>query len=156
MKYYFKENVKAFLPDGDLYNEKEEVVYHFENTTLFFPDVYLSKDGKKIGHVKKKFNWFIRTYEIYLNDQLVDILNQDKVLKQELTLQKLGWKVKGDLMGFTYTIEEDDKLIGKVDQEIDNLKNRSYVEIIDESKQDLLMLVVLAIYQLNHNNNVSR
>ena len=149
MKYYFKENFRLLYADGTLYDENELPVYTYENQTLFLPQIDLYKYGEKIGHVKKNFTFFLRNYDIVLDDEVVDSLQQQFTLfRQELTLQRLGWTIRGDWLALSYKIyDETDRLICEVDQELFHLTRHYCVNILDESREELIMLVLLAINQ---------
>ena len=149
MKYYFKENFRLLYADGTLYDENQLPVYTYENQTVFLPQIDLYKYGERIGHVKKNFTLILRNYDIVLNNEVVDSLQQQFALfRSELTLQRLGWTVKGDWLALNYQIyDERDTLICEVSQELFRLTRRYYVDVLDESREDLIILLVLAINQ---------
>ena len=83
MKYYFKENFRLLYADGTLYDENQLPVYTYENQTVFLPQIDLYKYGERIGHVKKNFTLILRNYDIVLNNEVVDSLQQQFTLAQE-------------------------------------------------------------------------
>lgn len=157
MKYYFKENFRFLYADGQLYDKHDEEVYKFENVTLLLPQVNLYKYGKKVGHIKQNFTFFLRSYDIYLDDVFIDSLEQEfTFFKPELSLNKLGWSIKGDFFGWDYQIyNERNQLIAEVDEEIFHLTKHYYIDIRDESNEELLILLVLAINQFDKDRDSS-
>ena len=151
MKYYFKENFRLLYADGTLYDEQENPVYQYQNTTLLFPEIELYRDGELVGHVKKNFTLFLREYDIYLGDELADTLGQDfTFFHPELTLERLGWTIKGDFFALDYEIRNaEGTLLCEVNQELFRLTRRYYVNIYDEENEELLVLLVLAINQFD-------
>ena len=157
MKYYFKENFRLMYADGQLYGPHDEVVYKYENMTLFLPQVNLYKYGKKVGHIKKNFTLFLRSYDIFIDDVFVDSLDQELTFfHPELSLRKLGWTVKGDFFAWDYEIiNERGRVIADVNQEIFHLTKHYCIDIHDESNEELIVLVILAINQFDKDRDSS-
>ena len=157
MKYYFKENFHLFLPDGAVYDEYDREVYRYENETFMFPEISLYKYGRKVGHVKKNFSLFLREYDLFVGDQLADTINQQfSLFKAELELAKSGWYIKGDFWALNYQIfNQNDDLVAEVNQEILTLTKRYFVNIIDESSETFIMLIVLAINQFDRDSSAA-
>ncbi|MBQ3384516.1 MAG: hypothetical protein IJG59_04795 [Erysipelotrichaceae bacterium] len=149
MKYYFKENFRLLYADGALYDSHNNPVYTYRNQTLFFPQIDLFRYGEKVGHVKKNFTFFLRQYDIFVKGRMIDTLNQQFTLfRQELQLERLGWTIKGDFLALSYQIyDRNGNMICEVDQELFHLTRQYYVNILDESQELLIILVVLAINQ---------
>ena len=149
MKYYFKENFRLLYADGTIYDENELPVYTYEDQNLFLTQTDLYRYGEKIGYVKKNFTLLLRNYDIVLDDQLVDSLQQQfTFFRSELTLERLGWTVRGDWLALDYQIhDEDNRLICEVSEELFHLTRHYCIDILDESREELIMLVVLAINQ---------
>ena len=150
MRYYLRENIRLFLPDGVLYNEDNEVVYRYENVTFFLPQINIYKNNTKVGHIKRVFTWFLRSYDVYYNDSLIDTISQNfTFLRSKLTLGR-DWKIKGNIFSWAYEIyDEDDKLIARVNQELFRLHRRFFVDIIDEDREEIIILLVIAINQFD-------
>jgi|GEM_PF-2016887 uncharacterized protein YxjI len=151
MKYYLKENFHLLYADGNIYDEYDRPVYSYENTTLMFPQIDLYKNGERVGHVKKNFSWFLRNYDLYLDDVNVDTIQQEFTwFKSELTLERLGWTIKGDFFSWDYQIyNEYGDMIANMDQELFRLTQRFTIDIYDEDNEELIILVVLAINQFD-------
>lgn len=149
MKYYFKENFRFLYADGALYDSNNNPVYTYRNQTLFFPQIDLYRYGEKVGHVKKNFTFFLNRYDIVLRNVLVDSLQQQfKLFRQELRLERLGWTIRGNFLALNYEIyDANDNIICKVDQELFHLTRQYYVNVMDESQELLIILLVLAINQ---------
>ena len=149
MKYYFKENFRLLYADGALYDSHNNPVYTYRNQTIFFPQIDLFRYGEKVGHVKKNFTFFLRQYDIFVKGRMIDTLNQQFTLfRQELQLERLGWTIKGDFLALSYQIyDRNGNMICEVDQELFHLTRQYYVNILDESQEMLIILVVLAINQ---------
>ena len=157
MKYYFKENFRLLYADGALYDSHNNPVYTYRNQTLFFPQIDLFRYGEKVGHVKKNFTFFLRQYDIFVKERTVDTLNQQFTLfRQELQLERLGWTIKGDFLALSYQIyDRNCNMICEVDQELFHLTRQYYVNILDESQELLIILVVLAINQYDKDLSAS-
>ncbi|MBR2745222.1 MAG: hypothetical protein IKD99_00705 [Erysipelotrichaceae bacterium] len=157
MKYYFKENFRLLYADGALYDSHNNPVYTYRNQTLFFPQIDLFRYGEKVGHVKKNFTFFLRQYDIFVKERTVDTLNQQFTLfRQELQLERLGWTIKGDFLALSYQIyDRNGNMICEVDQELFHLTRQYYVNILDESQELLIILVVLAINQYDKDLSAS-
>ncbi len=149
MKYYFKENFRFFYADGALYDQHDDIVYEYQNTTLLLPRIELRRYGQLVGHVDREFTLMFGRYNIFIGDQHFDTLQQHfAFFKQDLSLERSGWRVEGDWMALNYKIyDEHDNLMCTVDQELFRLTRRYYVEIYDESRELQLILLVLAINQ---------
>lgn len=158
MKYYFKENFRLLYADGALYNVNDDPVYTYENTTLFFPQINLYRYGEKVGHVKKNFTFFLRQYDIFVGETKVDSLNQEfTFFRQALSLDNLGWRVEGDWMALNYQIyDRYNRMICEVNQEIFHLTRHYTVNILDESQETMILLLVLAINQYDKDLSAAR
>ncbi|MBQ1341103.1 MAG: hypothetical protein IIY33_01340 [Erysipelotrichaceae bacterium] len=157
MKYYFKENFRLLYADGALYDSHNNPVYTYRNQTIFFPQIDLFRYGEKVGHVKKNFTFFLRQYDIFVKGRMIDTLNQQFTLfRQELQLERLGWTIKGDFLALSYQIyDRNGNMICEVDQELFHLTRQYYVNILDESQEMLIILVVLAINQYDKDLSAS-
>ena len=157
MKYYFKENFRLLYADGALYDSHNNPLYTYRNQTLFFPQIDLFRYGEKVGHVKKNFTFFLRQYDIFVKGRMIDTLNQQFTLfRQELQLERLGWTIKGDFLALSYQIyDRNGNMICEVDQELFHLTRQYYVNILDESQEMLIILVVLAINQYDKDLSAS-
>ncbi|MBR4471006.1 MAG: hypothetical protein IKS54_06865 [Erysipelotrichaceae bacterium] len=151
MKYYLKENFRLLYADGQLYNEEGDIVYTYENANIILPRIDLFKYGVNIGHIKKKFTWFLSRYDIiYGAEHMGSLQQQLKFIGSEMYIEDLGWTIKGDFLSMNYDIiNEDNELIATVDQEIFRLTQRFYVDIYDEDNEELIVLLVLAINQFD-------
>lgn len=158
MKYYFKENFRFLYADGALYDSNNNAVYTYENTTLFLPQINLYRYGEKVGHVKKNFTFLLRNYDIAVNERVVDSLQQQfTFFQQDLRLDNLGWKVKGDFLALNYEIyDANDNMIGEVSQELFHLTRHYCVNVIDESQEIMILLLVLAINQYDKDLSAAR
>ena len=157
MKYYFKENFRLLYADGALYDSHNNPVYTYRNQTIFFPQIDLFRYGEKVGHVKKNFTFFLRQYDIFVKGRMIDTLNQQFTLfRQELQLERLGWTIKGDFLALSNQIyDRNGNMICEVDQELFHLTRQYYVNILDESQEMLIILVVLAINQYDKDLSAS-
>ena len=149
MKYYLKENFRFLYHDGQLYDETGREVYRFENVTLFLPQIDLYKEGYKIGHIKKNFTFFLKEYDVYYQDRLFCTINQRfTFFNSRMDIGQLGWRIEGDFFSWHYKIyDENDVLIATADQELFRLTQRFYIDILDENREDLIVLLILAINQ---------
>jgi uncharacterized protein YxjI len=84
-----------------------------------------------------------------LQDRLVCTIDQEfTFFKPKLSLAQLGWRVEGDWLALDYRIYGPyDNLICEISQELFHLTRHYCVNIIDESEEALVLLVVLAINQ---------
>ena len=151
MKYYFKENFRFLYADGALYDSNNNPVYTYRNQTILFPQIDLYRYGEKVGHVKKNFTFFLNRYDIVLGNRLVDSLQQKFTLfVKELVLERLGWTIRGNFLALNYEIyDANNNIICKVDQELFHLTRHYYVNVMDESQELLIILLVLAINQFD-------
>ena len=115
------------------------------------PQIDLYKYGERVGHVKKNFSWFLRNYDLYLDDVNVDTLQQEFTwFKSELTLERHGWTIKGDFFSWDYQIyDENGDMIADMDQELFRLTKHFTINIFDEDNEELIILLVLAINQFD-------
>ena len=99
----------------------------------------------------------MRQYDIFVKERTVDTLNQQFTLfRQELQLERLGWTIKGDFLALSYQIyDRNGNMICEVDQELFHLTRQYYVNILDESQELLIILVVLAINQYDKDLSAS-
>ena len=157
IKYCFKENFHLFYADGQLYDSNDVPVYTYENKTLILPEIELRHYGEYVGKVCKNFTLFLRQYDIYLGDEFVDSLNQQfTFFHHELSLDKLGWTIKGDIFALDYEIyDENDDLVAEINQELFRLTKRYYINIYDEDHEQLIILLMLAINQYDKDSDSS-
>jgi len=150
-RYYFKENLHFLYADGQLFDENEQAVYSYENQTLFLPRIDLYRYGNYMGHVQKEFTFFLRRYNLIYEGEEIASLNQEfSLFKPELTVDGLGWTVKGDFYSLHYSIyDENDELIAVVDQELFHLTHHYYIDIYDEKNEELIVLLIIAINQFD-------
>ena len=156
-RFYFKENLHFLYANGQLFDENEEIVYSYENQTLFLPQIDLYKYNEKIGHVQKQFQFFLRRYDLVYKDEEVGSLNQEfSFFKPELYVEGLGFTVRGDFFSLHYEIcDEDGVLLARVDQELFHLTPHYYVDIYDEENEELLVLLVIAINQFDKDRSAA-
>ncbi len=157
MKYYLKEKFRFLYADGQLYDEYGNVAYEYENTKLMLPQIDLYRHGDLIGSVRKRFQWFLSRYDIYHRGAYVDSIQQRfSWLGSELDLEGLNWTVEGDIFGWNYEIfDEYGDIVARVDQEIFRLTQRFYIDIYDEDKEELVILLIMTINQFDKDRQAS-
>ena len=151
MEYYFKENLHLFYASGQLYDSNDREVYRYENETWLLPETVLYRNGRRVGHVKKNFTFFMNNYDIYVGDRLEDTLQQHfRFFSSELELEKRGWVIKGDFFNLDYEIRDrNDKIICRVTQEVFRMTRRYFIDIRRLEDEEFIILLVLAINQFD-------
>ncbi len=151
MRCYFKEDFHFLYGEGKIYNdETEELLYTFEQKTLMLPSLYLyDRSGKTVGHIETELTFMLSRYDIFLGDRFIDSLQEQfTFFRHELDFDSLGWRIDGDFLAMNYTlIDERDRVLCKVHQEFFHLTKQFTIDIYDEDNADVLLLIVLAVYQ---------
>lgn len=147
MKYYFKENFRFFLADGALYDSDNVPVYTYQNRTVLLPEVELYRGNERVGMIATDLTFMLRRYQLYMFGQHIGTLQQRfRWFTHKLELPELGWTIEGDFLAMTYRIlDERGDVLATVDQEMFRMTRRYYVNIIDESHELELVLLVTAI-----------
>lgn len=148
MKYYFKEKFTFLFDRGELYDEAGNTAYTFQSTTVMFPEIHLYGRYGEIGMVQTRFAWFLSKYDLYLNGNYVDRLQQELTLfRPRLYLEEKGWTVQGDFMHWDYDIiDAEGNLIAQMDEELWHLTKHFVLNIYDEENEELILLVMLGIF----------
>ncbi|MCR5222580.1 MAG: hypothetical protein K6D90_06940 [Lachnospiraceae bacterium] len=155
MKYYFKQEITLLFEKGVLYNENEEEVYTFEGKTFLLPELYLYKNSEFIGRIVTKPAFFIQKYEIYLRDELIDTVTEvPTFFNTKLEMENIGLRVKGNFLQFDYDIlGGNDRVLAHVQEELLHLTRHYSIEIFDEEQEELLILIILAIFRFANDSD---
>ena len=154
-KYYFKENFHFLYADGQLYDERENIVYDYQNETLMFPKISLYRHGQYLGHVQKNVSFMLSSFDIYVDGILVDTLQQNFALfRNSLYLKQRNWRVEGSFASLHFQIFNDhDELVAEIDKELFRMTQRYFIEIYDEPREIFIILMILAVNQLVKDND---
>ncbi len=159
MKYYFKEEMRLIYNEGEIFEEESgNLAYTFKNQKMMFPETHLySYEGEDLGFIQMKMSWVNGKFELYHRGEYIDTIESKfHLLKHELLFRDMGWQITGNFLGMEFQIlDEEGNVLADVDEEMWHLTKQYSITVHDERNAELLLLIVLAIYEYDRANEAA-
>ena len=158
MKLYIKQRVFAVGDKYNIYNEKEQLIYHVKSQLISFGAklFLMDEQGREQYFIKQRITPFLKEYEIYQGNQLCASVEQKlSFLKSKLTIKSIygDFEVNGDLWGLDYEIRKDGTYFGAVHKAFLPWGDSYELDIPEETDPAFFVAIVIAIDNCLHNEN---
>lgn len=148
MKLIFKQRLFSWLDSYDIYDEYGNVVYSVEGKLSWGHNLHiLNQYHDHIGTVKEVVLTFLPRFELYQYDQCIGTITKEfTFFKPSFHIDFNGWQVKGDFMGWDYSIiDHQGRNIATISKQIFRLTDTYVIDVNHEDDMFYALMVVLAI-----------
>lgn len=158
MKLYIRQRVFAIGDKYNIYNEREQLVYHVKSQLLSFgAKLFLMDEEEREQYfIKERITLFLKRYEIYKGGILCASVEQKlSFLKSQLTIKSTygDFEIKGNLWGLDYEIRKEGAYFGAVHKAFLSWGDSYELDIPEETDPAFFAAVVIAIDHCLHNEN---
>lgn len=136
--------VKEFV----IRDEQNEVAYTVEGGFLHFPREFkvLDHNRKQVAKITKKtFSLLPRFFVEVEGQDVLTIKKEMSFVKAHYTIEGANIEVQGNWMDMRFEVLCEGEIIGRVREKFENIHRRYYIEIEDESKELILVAIVIAL-----------
>ena len=158
MKLYIKQRVFSIGDKYNIYDEREQLIYHVKSQLISFGAKLFLMDERECEQyfIKQRITFFLNQYEIYKGNQLCATVQQKLgFLKSQLTIKSMygNFEINGDLWGLDYEIRKDGAYFGAVHKAFLSWGDSYELDIPEETDSAFFAAVVIAIDHCLHNEN---
>ena len=123
-RYYVKGEVLSFGKKLHLYNPSgDEEAFIHQKVLALLPKFYISRNNTDVAQVIKEFT----------------------ILRQEYTVEGLGWTVKGNFWAHDYKITSNSRIIASISKRWFSWGDTYEIDISDDADEVMAICVVLII-----------
>ena len=158
MKLYIKQRVFSIGDKYNIYDEREQLIYHVKSQLISLgAKLFLMDEREREQYfIKQRITFFLNQYEIYKGNQLCASVQQKLgFLKSQLTIKSMygNFEINGDLWGLDYEIRKDGSYFGAVHKAFLSWGDSYELDIPEEKDSAFFVAVVIAIDHCLHNEN---
>lgn len=158
MKLYIKQRVFSIGDKYNIYDEREQLIYHVKSQLISLGAKLFLMDEQECEQyfIKQRITFFLNQYEIYKGNQLCASVQQKLgFLKSQLTIKSMygNFEINGDLWGLDYEIRKDGAYFGAVHKAFLSWGDSYELDIPEETDSAFFAAVVIAIDNCLHNEN---
>lgn len=155
MKLYFKQRIFSWFDSYDIYDEDECPIYTVRGE-LSWGHCFRIYDanGDEVGMVKERIFTFLPKFEFYIDDCHVDTMSKHFSFVPTYSLESSGWKAKGDLFGWDYSIvNEAGQPVAEISKQLFRFSDTYEIDVHDNTNMLQALMFVLAIDAEKCSNN---
>ena len=148
MKLLFRQRFFSWFDSYDIYGEEGETVYTVQGKLSWGHrlEIYDAQGGY-LGRVQEEVLALLPRFAVYLGENCVgEIRREFTLFRPQFTLSCNGWQVRGDWMGWNYTVEDArGREVMAVSKELFHFTDVYAMHIADPADALLCLMIVLAI-----------
>jgi len=157
MKYYIKQKVFSLKDKFTIKDYSQKDVYEVQGKFLSLSNKLelLNMDGSQALNAKKKLFRFLPVYNIYSNhdEELAEIKRKLAFKpKFEVIVGLDEYQVEGTLFAHSFQIYKDEVEVASITKKVLSFGDTYEIDILDETKKELLLFIVIIIDQIVHEN----
>lgn len=156
MKLLFKQRFFSWFDSYDIYDEYGNTVYTVKGQLSWGHclHIYNPQNGH-IGTVQEKVLTMLPKFELYMGDRYIGQVKKEfSFFIPKYTLDCMGWKVEGDIMGWDYRITDAyGNAVASVEKKIWNWTDTYELSFADGGIALYILMIVLAIDAANCSND---
>ena len=148
MKLLFRQRIFSWLDSYDIYNEKGETLFVVRGQLswghcLKIYDAF----GEEVGKVKEKIVTFLPKFELFADGRhLGSVKKNFSLFSPKLLLDFLGWKAKGNIFEWDYTIRDrKGNRIASISKELLNFTDAYVLDVATPADALYVLMFVLAV-----------
>lgn len=148
MNLYMKQHVFTWGDKFLIYNEAGQEQYYVEGEVFSWGKKLHLYDlqGQELAYIEQKLFTFLPKYSIYRNNiEVAEVVKEFTFLKDEYSVDRLGWQVNGEFFDHTYYIKEHGSTIVSVFKEWMTWGDTYQIEIADHVDEINALAVVLVV-----------
>lgn len=148
MKLYIKQKVFSWGDKFHIYDEYQNNKYFVKGEVFTFgKKLHLySQDENELAFIHQKVFSFKPRYFISRNGiDVAEVIKEFTFLRQEYTVNGLGWSVKGDFLAHKYEIRKADRLVAAISKQWLTWGDTYEIDIADDADEIMALCVVLII-----------
>lgn len=146
MKLYVSEKLFSIHKKFYITNENKENLYEISSMVLSIGDATTinDKEGNKVAYINQEIFHLSPTYGVYIDGKLSFKIKKN-IIFNDYTLSN-GYRVDGDLLMFDFSIFDDNcNRIGSIQRKLFTIGDEYEIDIIDESKKNIILSIIVAI-----------
>ena len=148
MKLLFRQRIFCWLDSYDIYNENGDTLFVVKGQLswghcLKIYDAF----GREVGKVKEKIVTLLPKFELSADGRhLGSVKKNISLFSPSYSLDFLGWKAKGNIFEWDYTIcDRDRNCIASISKELLNLTDTYVLDVADPADALYVLMFVLAV-----------
>ena len=148
MKLYIKQKVFSWGDKFRVYDENHNDRYYVEGEVLSFgKKLHLySRAGNEEAFIHEKVLSFLPKFYISRNNiDVAQVIKQFTILREEYTVEGLGWTVKGNFWAHDYKITSNSRIIASISKRWFSWGDTYEIDISDDADEVMAICVVLII-----------
>ena len=152
MKLYIKQKVFSWGDKFRIYDENQNDRYYVKGEVLSFgKKLHLySQYGDEEAFIHQKVLSFLPKFYISRNNiDVAQVIKEFTILRQEYTVEGLGWTVKGNFLAHDYEITSDGRTIASISKHWFSWGDTYEIDISDDADEVMAICVVLIIDAVN-------
>ena len=148
MKLYIKQKVFSWGDKFRIYDENQNDRYYVEGEVFSFgKKLHLySHAGDEEAFIHQKVLSFLPKFYISRNNiEVAQVIKEFTILRQEYTVEGLGWTVNGNFLAHDYEITSDGRTIASISKHWFSWGDTYEIDISDDADEVMAICVVLII-----------
>jgi uncharacterized protein YxjI len=158
MKLYIKQRIFSLGDKYDVYDAEENVVFDVESEifTIGAKLHLYDTQGNELYYIKKRITFLLAQYEIYQQDNLCAVINQEfSLFRSKLNVESsLGdFNINGEFMNLDYEITRNGQYFGSIHKKWLSWGDSYELDIPNQNNAAFFCALVIAIDNCLHNEN---
>lgn len=157
MHLYIKQRIFSWTDSYDVYDETGEARYEVKAAFFSFGHqihVYDRRTGREVGSVHEKLFTFLPQFEIVIGGRTQGTIRKEfTFFKPRYHVDYRGWSVEGDLMGWDYSVTQNNRAVMSISKQLFNWSDTYTLEYANPDDEIPGLLLVIAIDAANCSHN---
>ena len=157
MKYYIKQKVFSLRDKFTIKDYSQNDLYQVQGKFMSISNKLelLNMDGSQVLNSKRKVFRFLPLYNIYSNhdDELATIKKRFSFKpKFDVFIGENEYVVDGSFFAHSFVVKRGEEEVASIIKKVLSFGDSYEIDILDESKKELLLFIVIIIDQIIHEN----
>lgn len=131
--------------DQIVYTTKSKIISIHDKTWIY------DAQGNQVAYIWKKFFTLHERRFVEMADGTNFQLSNElfHIIKDITNIEGLGWKMKGNIMGMNFTIEdENEKVLASIGQALISINDKYSIDIYDSSKEKYIVAILVGLQHM--------
>jgi len=142
-----KQKIVSFLDSYNVYNLEGDVEYKIKGAVSFGHcfKVY-DKYDEEVAVLKEEIFKLLPKFKIIVNGEVIGSIKKEfTFLKPKFDIEFKGWKVKGNIWEWDYTIDDGNKEIAEISKKLLSFSDTYNIKVYNDEDALYVLLIVAAI-----------
>ncbi len=155
MKYYIKQKVFTVRDQFTIKDYSQNDVFQVQGKFMSITNKLelLNMDGSQVLNSKKLLFKLLPVYQIFSNhDEELAVIKKKFSIKPkfEVTIGGIEYTVSGSFFAHTFSVMLEENEVATIIKKVFSFGDSYEIDILDESKKELLLFIVIIIDQIIH------